>query len=360
MNISVYESEDLGVVFSQNKNKMAGQDGAYSVDLNNGKVFWFFGDTLIGERISGQSLWYEFGPGNGRVNMSGWGKFETMLNNTGLTVNKKGGISGLVDPEYITDGNGFIRQLIEGTPEEDSGNYRIWCLDGITCRNMLYLYFIKIQIIPNKPVLENFRIIGSGIAKADRDEMCFRRVSKDSSGLFWENETPCFGSAVLKGNKDGWVYVYGSHRRAEGETECYISRVKEDEIENCEAYSYYDSRADIWRRRVENANPVMSGMPNEMSVSWNEYLGAFFAVHSLGLSGKIVGRTAPAPWGPWSAPFELWDVEPLVPAAENFWPMIYAGKEHPELSEDGGRIIYLTYIEFEEYYPHLIRVELDK
>jgi hypothetical protein len=38
--------------------------------------------------------------------------------------------------------------------------------------------------------------------------------------------------------------------------------------------------------------------------------------------------------------------------------LIYAGKEHPELSADGGRRIYLTYIEFEEYFPHLIEVTL--
>ena len=32
--------------------------------------------------------------------------------------------------------------------------------------------------------------------------------------------------------------------------------------------------------------------------------------------------------------------------------------EHPELAVDGGRKIYLTYIEFEEYFPHLVEVSL--
>ena len=31
-------------------------------------------------------------------------------------------------------------------------------------------------------------------------------------------------------------------------------------------------------------------------------------------------------------------------------------REHPELAADGGRRIYLTYIEFEEYFPHLVEV----
>ena len=38
--------------------------------------------------------------------------------------------------------------------------------------------------------------------------------------------------------------------------------------------------------------------------------------------------------------------------------LIYAGKEHPALAHEGGRIIYVTYIEFEEYYPHLLEITL--
>jgi hypothetical protein len=40
--------------------------------------------------------------------------------------------------------------------------------------------------------------------------------------------------------------------------------------------------------------------------------------------------------------------------------MIYAGKEHVELAKDNGRTIYMTYIEFEEYFPHLIEITLDR
>jgi hypothetical protein len=39
--------------------------------------------------------------------------------------------------------------------------------------------------------------------------------------------------------------------------------------------------------------------------------------------------------------------------------LVYAGKEHPCLSRENGRILYITYVEFEEYYPHLLEVSLD-
>jgi hypothetical protein len=91
-------------------------------------------------------------------------------------------------------------------------------------------------------------------------------------------------------------------------------------------------------------------------VSWNEHLGCYLAVHSFDLTGQIVARTAPAPWGPWSAPVVLWQV--ARNDALPYMQLIYAGKEHPELAAGGGRRIYLTYIEFEEYFPHLIEVTL--
>jgi hypothetical protein len=105
--------------------------------------------------------------------------------------------------------------------------------------------------------------------------------------------------------------------------------------------------------------PVMEGMPNEMSVSWNDHLGSYLAVHSLGLTGHVVGRTAPAPWGPWSEPVILHTVRPERAEPLPYPTLIYAGKEHPALAEDGGRVLYVTYIEFEEYFPHLLEITLE-
>ena len=109
---------------------------------------------------------------------------------------------------------------------------------------------------------------------------------------------------------------------------------------------------------MAEAVPLFDGIPNEMSVSFNAHLGCYLAVHSLTMTDQIVGRTAPTPWGPWSAPTVLWTVKVENPTPR-YPTLIYAGKEHPELDEDGGRVLYLTYIEFEEYYPHLVEVTLE-
>ena len=73
-------------------------------------------------------------------------------------------------------------------------------------------------------------------------------------------------------------------------------------------------------------------MPSELSVSFNRHLNAYLAVHSLDLSGKIVGRTAPDPWGPFGEPVELWQAKADAPKELDYMTLIYAGKEHPELA----------------------------
>jgi len=38
----------------------------------------------------------------------------------------------------------------------------------------------------------------------------------------------------------------------------------------------------------------------------------------------------------------------------------YAGKEHPELAEQGGRVIYVTYVDNQRYWLQLLKVTLAK
>jgi hypothetical protein len=132
--------------------------------------------------------------------------------------------------------------------------------------------------------------------------------------------------------------------------------VHRTEVDQPRRFEYLTNCEGAWSRDISAAIAVFSGMPSELSVSFNEHLGAYLAVHSLDLTGKIVGRTAPYPWGPWSEPVTLWTVKKPHPFP--YLQLIYAGKEHPELAGEHGRKIYLTYIEFEEYFPHLVEVTL--
>ncbi|HWP39411.1 MAG TPA: DUF4185 domain-containing protein, partial [Tepidisphaeraceae bacterium] len=157
---------------------------------------------------------------------------------------------------------------------------------------------------------------------------------------------------------DGRVYLYGTVKQDQVQN-CYLARAQAGALAEISSYEYF-AGGHRWSRDLSEAAAIFSHMPSELSVSFNAHLGQYLAVHSLDLSGRIVGRTAPNPWGPWSEPVVLWTVQPPPrPRPLPYPTLIYAGKEHPELSEQNGRIVYLTYVEFEEYFPHLVEVELE-
>ncbi len=356
---TVKSARDLGIQFTANKHKMVGQDGAYSIPLN-GETLWFFGDTLIGTRDTNKSLWYLDERAVGAADMSGKGNIESMINNTGLLLRDKTGRNGLTDFEYILNESGKLKNLIPLLPGEDHDEIRIWCQHGVALGKIIYLSFIKVRMLeePNGVLPVEFEILGSGFAKGSKKDWEFERLLKRGSDLWWSKEEPRFASAIYKEND--WLYCYGVIQDENKIQQCYMARVKTKQVEDYAKFEYLSSEKPEWDKNIKNAIPVFDGMPNELSVSYNHFLQCYFAVHSVGLTGITVGRTAPSPWGPWSDPVDLWKVSTKHDQPRPYPKMIYAGKEHVELAGDNGRIIYITYIEFEEYFPHLIEITLDK
>jgi len=356
--IQVQGARDLGAQFTNNPNRMVGQDGAYSIPLDRGS-FWFFGDTLVGKRTPNDSLWFPGGVQLGPEDMSGKHGIERMLTNTALILQNTSGAKGLVDFRFVQDSAGTLKQIVPHLPGEDINELRVWCLHGIHLRPHLYLYYMIVRMLAEGPMPVNFELCGSGLAKGLPDGSGFERILVPGETLWWPWPLPQFGTTVLQSREDRLLYVYGVRKGSNGEQQCCVARVVPDRIEDRDGYEYWGGIESGWHKDPARCETVMTDMPNEMSVSWNAHLGCYLAVHSLELSGRIVGRTAADPWGPWSEPVTLWQVPaPRYDYHVPYEPLIYAGKEHPQLSGDGGRVLYLTYIEFEEYFPHLIEVTL--
>jgi hypothetical protein len=354
--IHVESARDMGVLFAGNPHRMVGQDGAFSIPLSAGRTLWFFGDTLVGRRPpDGQSLWSIDGQPVGPRDMTGRGTFEHMINNTGLILRHTTGGDPLTDFQYIMDERGSIRPLIPLEGDEHPDRDRIWCQHGIAIDGSICLSFIKVKMLDAGPLPVNFEIVGSGLAVGSEKDWSFKRVERGGSSILWSADQPHFATAFVDAPAQGFVYCYGTVKRGNVQT-CYLARAPRDRVDQPDGYEYLTDREGAWSRDISSAVALFSGMPSELSVSFNAHLRAFLAVHSLDLSGKIVARTAPHPWGPWSEPTTLWTVKKDHPFP--YVQLIYAGKEHPELSAENGRRIYLTYIEFEEYFPHLVEVTL--
>ena len=356
--IKVKSVRDLGPQFVNNPNKMVGQDGAYSIPLK-GKCLFFFGDTIIGKRTENESLWYPGGNPVGPDDMTGMGGIEKMITNTGLLCYNISGEFGFSNFDYILNEDKQLKQLIKLDEEDDPKRDRIWCLHGINVNGKVYLYFIKIKMLDEGEPPANFEIIGSGLAVGDEKTWEFERIKRNGSSILWKYGGPCFASAVLYEEGFSYVYLFGSNRGEDGSQKAHLARVKPHQIEDIESYEYFISPEEGWTGDVNKSLPVFTGMPNELSVSYNRHLGCYLAVHSLELTGKIVGRTSPYPWGPWSEPVTLWQIVPQKKISGPHLELLYAGKEHCSFSKENGKTIYITYIEFEEYYPHLIEVTFE-
>lgn len=352
---SVASVKDMGPLFTDNPNSMIGQDGAFSIYTTRG-LFFYFGDTVLGKRRNIKSLWYPDGFAIGNRDMAEFGDITGMLTNTGLFCYDKDADGGLSQFEYVTDSDGNIRQLIPDKIGETPDKWRNWCLHGIQIGETLYLYYIQVEMFGTGFLPVNFRVHGSGLAKGSIHDMVFTRIEGPHGGMFWLENEPMFANSVIDGN-DGYLYMYGVRREKFGVQRCYVSRVKPGDIEDRYAYRYWDGKS--WSEDLKNAVSVLAGMPNEMSISWNNWLGCWLAVNSYSTVGKIVAQTADRLEGPWSKPKLLHTIE-LQHHGLPYPLLIYAGKEHPYLAREDGRILAVTYIEFEEYYPHLLEIELER
>jgi len=359
LNFKVNNALDFGAQFVNNEYRMVGQDGAYSIPLKEGAL-WFFGDTLIGTRSTEKSLWYNRGEPVGGLDMSGKGTIDKMITNTGLILKDDSGDKSLNDFQYILDSNGGLKNLIPLRPDEDHDKIRIWCQHGIALNDIVYLSFIKVEMFekPKSGLPVEFEIHGSGFARGKIGEWEFNRLQNKGSDIWWGIDEPRFASAMYC--EGDWIYCFGVKQGTDKIQQCYLARVKTNDIENFLDFEYLSSPNGSWSKNISEAIPVFTEVPNELSVSYNSYLNKYLAVHSFGLSGKIVGRTANNLWGPWSEPLRLWEVSTVHEKPLPYPKLIYAGKEHPELSIDNGKTIFITYVEFEEYFPHLVQIRLDK
>ncbi|RIK87669.1 MAG: hypothetical protein DCC67_01735 [Planctomycetota bacterium] len=339
---AVARVRDLGPQFTENSVGVTGCDGATSLVLPDGRSLWVFGDTVEGPFQSIREL--DLAP---------------LRSNTGAVVPKQDAAHGIREFHFLaTDDGRRPRQLILFAPEEDPATTRLWPIHGTCAGRRVYLFYHRISLLEGVDVFENFRLEGMGLARSewapDGGLTFDRRTAADGTREFWKGDQPTFGVWV---ERDGdMAYLWGSLL-----TGMFLARVPVERIEDLSAYEYLIAAATAaapnaaprWSQQFQPTAVLFDSVPNETSVSFNERLGAFLAIHALGRDGQIVMRTAPARTGPWSLPRVIYQV-----ARSNDSELVYAAKEHPELAADGGRRIYITYVNSGTYLPRMLEVTL--
>ena len=159
-------------------------------------------------------------------------------------------------------------------------------------------------------------------------------------------------------SSDGYLYLWGSYW-----TGMFLAadpprnRSKTSTATSISSKGPHSANPDIepeWSKQYAPTAVLFDSVPNEMSAAYNPYLKRHIAIHTMLRENQIVMRTAPKITGPWSEPEVIYRPEKTDPPCA-----YYAGKEHPELAQEGGRIIYVTYVDSKTYMPHLLEVKLD-
>lgn len=329
----------LGNQFGNNPVNVTGQDAATSIQLPTGDALWLFGDTVEGsfETIRGLPL-------------------EDKLSNTGALVPPQNVSAGIEKFCFLTSNDGRrARQLIPYVDGESPAAQRLWPIHGTCVGDDIYVFYHRISLIPGVDVFDNFKLDGMGIARADVGEWQFERLlAPDGSREFWKGDQPTFG--VFVEQRDGYVYVWGSLM-----TGMFLARTRPDSITELASYEYLveaptmqePTRVPRWSREYAPSASLFDAVPNEMSAAYNRYLGCYVAIHSYLRENQLVMRTADAITGPWS------DAEVVYrPQRIKDDDLVYAAKEHPELSREDGRIIYVTFVNSSTYVPQLVELTL--
>lgn len=172
------------------------------------------------------------------------------------------------------------------------------------------------------------------------------------SGTLFGPDDPSFDTPM---RRDGYVYLYGLIA-IDGSRGIGVARAPEGEVRNHSAYQTWNGSA--WVTNLQAAARVLDRVPGELAVSWNNHLQQYVAVHSLALSNQVVLRLADKPEGPWGEPIALFTGQAPAQGVD------YAGRQHPELEEQNGRILFVSY-----YHPlpgflrgelRLVRVEFQR
>jgi hypothetical protein len=318
-----------------------GADGAYSVDLGNGRVLWLFADTFIATS-----------PAHVR-------RESTMIRNSVA-------IEQGYDPSRAAM-KFYWRNNIENPtsffPEQGDDWY--WPGDGIRVGPVLLVFLMKMQAMTPGPF---------GFAATGWEAVLI--TNPDDEPGYWKIKIlDCpqnnFGVVIGSGGvlREGdYIYAFGSREPAVHDIYLVRWPVEAILLGNLQSPQWWDGTKSAWlaqRDLPPKPQPIFANGVTEFTVDYDPQLKAFLEIQTQGFGdAQIALRTAPVLTGPWS-PLQIFYRPPEadLPGVFN-----YAAKAHPELTGTGADLI-LTYAtnaadfsklvgDTQLYYPRVLKAQI--
>jgi hypothetical protein len=151
---------------------------------------------------------------------------------------------------------------------------------------------------------------------------------------------------------DDYLYIWGTPGGREGGVK--LARVLPSQIEDLSAYRYFDgfvAGESQWTISEYDGDKVIQSSVGEMSVMYNEFLGAWTLMYITGgAQPDFEIRQAEQPWGPWSDPITVADFSQA--------PGLYSPYMNPLYVEGNGETVYFTMSLWGPYDVYLAKVTL--
>ena len=307
-----------------------GADGAYSIDLGNGRVLWIFSDTFVARKA-----------GDDR-------RHAAFVHNTVA-------IQSGYDPSQATIK--FYWRNKRGKPSEifaSEGHAWMWPSAGIRIRNKLLLFSGRIVSDSAKGSL-GFKSVGWNaywVSNPDDEPSAWTLKAAAES-----TDSVILASAVLRDG--GFVYLFGE---SEPEHDLYVARLGVETLARGEFGTMKWWSGGSWETAASGRRPIQLAAGTETSVQRDPSRNAFIEINSRGFGATdIVMRRAENLEGPWGAPTMIYR-PPESDAPDAF---VYGGKSHAELK---GADLILTYVangpdekvakDMNLYFPRFAKVDV--
>ena len=356
-------------------NGWTGGDVAGTVDLEDGRTLWLFGDTWIG-----------------RVANGGHAPDSSMVNNSVAVLERTVGNRGQPpEPAAMrfhwgrSDGRGRPTAWI--APEHSPGWY--WptgggaVVAGPDGKPRLVVFLFHVGKMEGQTGVWAFKSLGCSMATIDNfrepvEEWRIRQqaiphcVDADAVKASPTRRETSWGVAASRQSNvgdggPGVLYIYGIRNESPLNRQLLLARVAADSADRFHAWRYFAGEGR-WSADAKDARPVAENLVNELSVEELSIDGRriWVMVHSEPVFGRrIFVRTASRSEGPWTRATSIYSV-PDVDRDRSYFT--YAAKGHLHLSRPDELLI--TYVvnahEFGAmfrdagiYRPRFIRMSLD-
>lgn len=296
--------EDFNRWFDGENELWSGGDGVYTIEMEQGRILWLFGDTIFGTTKQNHR------------------HMDSFINNS-IALQEKS--EPWLKPQFIIpkDQNN-IRAFF--TPPDQNGWF--WPLHGIKNEHGLFVFLLQITYDPHDPVFA-FRIAANYLATINNPQELPEHWQIEYQRLPWyqsEGQARMYGNYVIA--DDSHVLIYGIEEKLNRKY-LHLAKVPADKIANTADWSFY--QFGHYQPNVDKSTRLLKNMPIEFSIHKKDNAFILTAMDD-GLSAKILRRYAPSPGGPWSSAQIIYECPEVVQEPAELF--CYAAKTQPFLQNN--------------------------